>query len=86
MRYNSPYLNMVLSFPFLSGLSTAEKRRFKSLVSGLHVLRKKLTVLYKAKELQATEADYAENKSRSGITARSCYELKSLFIFKLHAL
>lgn len=52
----------------------------------MHVLRKKLTVLYKAKKLQAAEADYTENKSRSGITARSCYEHKSLFIFKLHAL
>lgn len=52
----------------------------------MHVLKKKLTELYKAKELPATEADYAENKSRSGITARSCYEHKSLFIFKLYAL
>lgn len=70
----------------LSGLATAGKRRFKSLVSAMHVLKKTLTVLTKAKELQATEAEYTENKSRSGIIAGSCYKHKSLFIFKLHAL
>lgn len=33
----------------LSGLATAGKRRFKFLVSAVHALGKKLTVLYKGK-------------------------------------